>query len=68
MSKSDVKVYRVILKGGQWSDFPNDGKLEDYPNRLQSGAYQIFWHDGKYYPINPQTVSRIEELEPNKES
>ncbi|MCL4357465.1 hypothetical protein M1512_01030 [Patescibacteria group bacterium] len=67
MSESDIKVYRVALKGGQWSYFPNDGKLENYPNILQSGVYQILWHDGNYYPINPQTLSSIKEIEPKEE-
>lgn len=58
-----VKTYRVTLRGGQWSDFPNTNYFDDYPLRLQSGIYQITWHDGKVYPITPQSVASIEELQ-----
>ena len=68
MNKPPPKLYRVVLKGGQWSDFPNNDKIEDYPACLQSGVYKILWHDGRYYPITPETIDRIEQIANDSET
>lgn len=54
--------YKVTLKTGEYSTFPNDNNFENYEDRLISGVYGITTKDGTTQ-ITPDTVASIEKIE-----
>lgn len=54
------RIYRVVLKTGDYGDFSNDNNFDNYEDRLVSGLYSISTPGGDFIKITPETVARIE--------
>jgi hypothetical protein len=55
--------YKVTLKTGDYSVFPNDNNYENYEERLLSGIYGISTASGDFVQITPETVQKIKKVE-----
>jgi len=61
-SKTKHYAYKVILKNGENAIFTNDNNYNNYEDMLVGlGIYAITTKD-KSYPINAETVDRIERI------